>query len=773
MPNADSNENVLRVLVSTDNHVGYAEKDGLRGQDSFRTFEEILRLAVSHNVDFILFAGDIFHESRPSMRSLHEVMRLLRMYCLGSKPVQFEFLSEANTIFANTAFHTANYLDGNLNVGIPVFTIHGNHDDPSGPGGLCAADLLHTAGLINLFGKFSSVERIDLTPVLLRKGNTRVALYGLGSVREERLHRLFLNNNVTFYRPTECVDDWFSICTVHQNRVHHGPTSYLPENFLPDFLDLVIWGHEHECRVEPEWNSSKNFYVVQPGSSVATALSEGEAQNKAVALLEIREKEFKVTRLPLRTVRPFLFKDLILQDYAPKLDPNAFDIVKRIESICDKLIESEISKAVTCSSEALASELNVDASKSTSATEYECHENIKITSTQRLLPPVEPLIRLRVDLSGGFESFSGLRFGQKFVGRVANPKDLIVFNRNREKLAAAQANRALKSGLQNSTICSDPDEMEVESKKVGLNSAEVEELVRHYLLQMVESKGQKPSEELTCGLSLFTTRELERGLRRYVDRGISDAINHISSSVLNKAIRHLRLRKAPEERIITDILNFCCTRSANSTQNEDSDKEENEDKYSPIKPSSNPKVETLANTKSTGLQELEWSLEEDEAEQIPKHSNLTPEKVRVNKVSGKATLQTKQATNKKSVPSCQLILQTKDDFGFDSDQDEATTLADMVEDVSTDDDISSSLNEGKSSKQNYVGKSPVNPLNEALPKTKRSGRGRGVRTDTASSGSTRGRGNNRRVGSKSGSQQINNDDDRLDFDFRRKRRKVE
>ncbi|CAH8451183.1 unnamed protein product [Schistosoma turkestanicum] len=356
------------------------------------------------------------------MRSLHEVMRLLRMYCLGSKPVQFELLSEAKTIFANTSFHTANYLDGNLNVGIPVFTIHGNHDDPSGPGGLCAADLLHTAGLINLFGKFSSVERIDLTPVLLRKGNTRVALYGLGSVREERLHRLFLNDSVTFYRPTECVDDWFSIFTVHQNRVHHGPTSYLPENFLPDFLDLVIWGHEHECRVEPEWNSSKNFYVVQPGSSVATALSEGEAQNKAVALLEIRGKEFKVKRLPLRTVRPFLFKDLVLQDYVPKLDPNAFDITKRIESICDKFIESEISKAVAFSSEALASELNADANKSTNATEYESNENIKIISTQRLLPPVEPLIRLRVDLSGGFESFSGLRFGQKFVGRVANPK---------------------------------------------------------------------------------------------------------------------------------------------------------------------------------------------------------------------------------------------------------------------------------------------------------------------------------------------------------------
>ncbi|KAH8851443.1 Double-strand break repair protein MRE11 [Schistosoma japonicum] len=765
----DANENVLRVLVSTDNHVGYAEKDGLRGQDTFRTFEEILRLAVSHNVDFILFAGDIFHESRPSMRSLHEVMRLLRIYCLGSKPVHFELLSEAKNIFSNTAFHTANYLDGNLNVGIPVFTIHGNHDDPSGPGGLCAADLLHTAGLVNLFGKFSSVERIDLTPVLLRKGNTRVALYGLGSVREERLHRLFLNNSVTFYRPTECADDWFSICTVHQNRVQHGPTSYLPENFLPDFLDLVIWGHEHECRVEPEWNSSKNFYVVQPGSSVATALSEGESQNKAVALLEIREKEFKVTRLPLRTVRPFLFKDLVLQDYVPKLDPNSFDIVKQIESICAKIIESEISNAVAFSSEALANELNPDTSKLTNAVQCESNENVKITSTQRLLPPVEPLIRLRVDVSGGFESFSGLRFGQKFVGRVANPKDLIVFNRNREKLAAAQANRALKSGLQNSTISSDPDEMGVESKKVGLNSSQVEELVRHYLLQMVESKGQKTSEELTFGLSLFTTRELERGLRRYVDRGISDAINHTSSTILNKTIRHLRMRKAPEERIVPDILSYCCTRSCNSTQNEDSDKEENGDDYSPIKPSNHPKNETRT-TKPAEPQEIEWSLEEDETEQMPVHNNLSPEKVQVNKMYGK-TLQKKQPIKKKPVPKCQLILQTNDGLGFDSDNDEATTLADMVEDASTDDDANSSLHEVKLNEQKSIGKNPINLPSEALLKTNR--RGRGAGGDVATSGLSRSRGTNPRVGSKSGSQLKNNNDDRLDFDFRRKRRKID
>ena len=33
-----------------------------------------------------------------------------------------------------------------------------------------------------------------------------------------------------------------------QNRVKHGPTSYIPEHFVDPMFDLVFWGHEHECR---------------------------------------------------------------------------------------------------------------------------------------------------------------------------------------------------------------------------------------------------------------------------------------------------------------------------------------------------------------------------------------------------------------------------------------------------------------------------------------------------------------------------------------------
>lgn len=40
----------LRIFVATDNHLGFLEKDPVRGQDSFRSFEEILKLAHEHEV---------------------------------------------------------------------------------------------------------------------------------------------------------------------------------------------------------------------------------------------------------------------------------------------------------------------------------------------------------------------------------------------------------------------------------------------------------------------------------------------------------------------------------------------------------------------------------------------------------------------------------------------------------------------------------------------------------------------------------------------------
>ena len=52
--------------------------------------------------------------------------------------------------------------------------------------------------------------------------------------------------------------------------------------------------------------------MLQPGSSVATALSEGEAARKHVFVLEIAGESYRTYRLPLRTVRPFVFETVDL-----------------------------------------------------------------------------------------------------------------------------------------------------------------------------------------------------------------------------------------------------------------------------------------------------------------------------------------------------------------------------------------------------------------------------------------------------------------------------
>ena len=66
-----------------------------------------------------------------------------------------------------------------------------------------------------------------------------------------------------------------------------NPKSAISEQFLPRFLDFVVWGHEHECKADPEEAAGMGFHITQPGSSIATSLIEGESKPKHVLMLEV------------------------------------------------------------------------------------------------------------------------------------------------------------------------------------------------------------------------------------------------------------------------------------------------------------------------------------------------------------------------------------------------------------------------------------------------------------------------------------------------------
>jgi double-strand break repair protein MRE11 len=96
-PLTDADE--ITILIATDNHVGYNERDQVRGDDAWKTFHEIMGLAKARDVDMVLLAGDLFHDNKPSRKSMVQVMKSLRLSCLGDRPCPLEMLSDASENF--------------------------------------------------------------------------------------------------------------------------------------------------------------------------------------------------------------------------------------------------------------------------------------------------------------------------------------------------------------------------------------------------------------------------------------------------------------------------------------------------------------------------------------------------------------------------------------------------------------------------------------------------------------------------------------------------
>ena len=440
-----------------------------------------------------------------------------------------------------------NYEDPNYNVGLPVFMIHGaspppsspgtrlsrgcqrvekiltlspffpslagNHDDPAGGENLSAVDLLSTCNLVNYFGKHtlsgSGTGKIKIKPVLMQKGNTRVALYGLGYIRDARLHQMFsVKGNVEWARPEDKpgmrTTSWFNTMLIHQNRVHHTPKNAISERYLPSWLDLVVWGHEHECLVEP--TDYGDFSVSQPGSSVVTSLVEGEAKKKQVLLLEVQADPenpdgapyWRGTPIPLETVRPFKYTQISLVDEARRP------------------VEQGGLGPDWTGPEANAAVPDRARGRRPAAAQHEAwvhallERNVEEMIEEVLRPHVAraaaggpevplPLIRLRVDYSGGFSTINAQRFGQRFVGKVANPNDLLQFHKSATRRAKGE----------------DPA---TAAAAAAAAAAEDEEVIGNPAMQDQKRIETLVSHNLTGGLQLLSETDMSNALDDFVNR---------------------------------------------------------------------------------------------------------------------------------------------------------------------------------------------------------------------------------------------------------------
>jgi double-strand break repair protein MRE11 len=226
-----------------------------------------------------------------------------------------------------------------------------------------------------------------------------------------------------------------------------------------------------------------------------------------------------LTPLPLRTVRPFVIEEIVLADIA---DDENLDLNDQI--------------AIT---QFLKAKVNALIDKANALWD---ERNAQSDVDEAPLPRMLPLVRLKVDTTGVSETANPIRFGQAFQGRLANPRDLLVFHR---------AKRAAARGASGKVA---PDEPALSIDDPALSAAEklakvrVGTLVREYLaaqeLQLLGEGGMSEAIRMfvekddvhaiqTCVFvgraSVFVTCGGANGLRDY--RHVSKALKTLMKSV--------------------------------------------------------------------------------------------------------------------------------------------------------------------------------------------------------------------------------------------------
>ena len=439
----------FRIMIASDTHLGYLENDQIRGDDSFNSFEEILKLSRSEGVDFLLLGGDLFHHHNPSKKTIIRTSNILQKYVYGQKEHNYQVYC-----------YEPNFKNENLFVEIPIFIIHGNHDDPSGFENFSSIDIFSNKEM-NYFGKVNNYEQFDLLPILFIKGKTKIALYGIGYIKDERLFLALQNKKVNFHRP-EDYKSWFNILIVHQNRfkghnIGKNKKTYLPESFIPSFFDLVIWGHEHECFTTTVHSEENGFHIYQPGSSVATSLIQAESNPKHIGLCEINQDKFRIIPIKLETQRPFIYDQFELKQYSDK--------IKTQEDI-EHLIENKVE---------------------------ECLDKVKEgrKSNPKLYNDLLPLIRLKIEYSG-YTIIKMNSILNKFSNLVANPGDMVQFWKKSELFSTKGA----KNG-ENDTIS------ENNNDKIEEEMIDLDEELRKFVNQEISNHFTEKQKNVFLNPELF------------------------------------------------------------------------------------------------------------------------------------------------------------------------------------------------------------------------------------------------------------------------------
>ncbi len=233
----------MRIAIASDFHFGYAWGTE-RAEDSFIQGKEAIEKSLA--ADAIILPGDIFDSRVPKQEIIGRAMHIVGLASLSPSSAIIE---KAIPERALPKLH-----------GTPVIAIHGNHERRAS-GLTNPVQLLEAAGLcVVLHGN----------AVVLRKGEERVAIHGMGGVPEQ-------------YAPLALKECGFkplpgmaNILVLHQGFREHvyGEMAYLSMDDLPPGFDLYVNGHIHLSGIREKGGK----ILFHPGSTILTQMKKAEAK---------------------------------------------------------------------------------------------------------------------------------------------------------------------------------------------------------------------------------------------------------------------------------------------------------------------------------------------------------------------------------------------------------------------------------------------------------------------------------------------------------------
>jgi DNA repair exonuclease SbcCD nuclease subunit len=294
----------MKISILSDFHFGFAYSSELE-DDSFENAAEAIEKALES--DLILIAGDIFDSRLPKTETWAKAIRVLVKPLLEkNKGVKLIHSSkELKEISKRTLQH------------LPVIALHGTHERRGKD--INPVEALENAGLL---------IHLHCQSVAFEKDDIKVAIHGMSGVPER-----FAKDILYQWNPKP-IEGCFNILMLHQSI---DPFIYSPLepptlnlSNLPKGFDLIVDGHIHLASRE----KIENTILLFPGSTIATQLEPSEAEaEKGFYQIDLN-KETKISFIPLKNNRKFLYKEIKLEnDFARE------EIEKRINEILNEKFE--------------------------------------------------------------------------------------------------------------------------------------------------------------------------------------------------------------------------------------------------------------------------------------------------------------------------------------------------------------------------------------------------------------------------------------------------